>query len=120
MCYRQSQICNWIQKDCAIFLHSHGLSDIDLQGFHGVGLAVSKQTFHTSVKNAKTIHATKLQFVIKDALENGKHIALMVDDYTNVHTFRQPASAKNVDVAHMATVIIRILINQPFLQVDME
>ena len=56
----------------------------------------------------KKLHSTNLQFVIKNALKNGKLIALMVDDYTNIRAFRRPISAKNVDVAHMATVIIRL------------
>ena len=112
MCYSQSKLCNWMQKDMAVFLHSHGLSDIGLVGMHKMGLSVSKQTFHKFIHHARASHQQHINDIIKHATNCEKRISLMVDDYTNIHTFRRPTFGQSVGVAHMATVLIRVF-DQP-------
>ena len=96
MCYSQSKLCNWMQKDMAVFLHSHGLSDIGLVGMHKMGLSVSKQTFHKFIHHARASHQQHINDIIKHATNCEKRISLMVDDYTNIHTFRRPTSGQSV------------------------
>ena len=108
MTYCQSQLCNGLQKDIAAFLHSHGLSDIGIDAMHAMGLSTSRQTLHSFIRNTQTHHQQRVHMKIKEAIEKGRRISLMVDDYTNVHTFRRPQFEQSVDVAHMATVLIRI------------
>ena len=73
-----------------------------------MGLTVGKQTFHTLVSNAKVHHPQMVSAVIEMAYKHRTRIVLMVDDYTNIHTFRRPTSSSTVEVAHMATVLMRV------------
>lgn len=107
-CYCQSQLCNWLQKDVAACLYSDGLSDRGLMLLHSMGMSVSQQQLHTFIKDAKRAHVDKISATIKQALEKGQRLSLMVDDYTNIHAIRRPTSERTVDVTHMATVLIRI------------
>ena len=108
MCYTQSQQCNWMQRDVACFLHSHGLSDIGIMAMHAMGLSISKEHFHKFIREAKVSHLETVNLLIKEATRNGKRLTLMVDDYTNVHSIRRPTCQKTVDVAHMATILVRV------------
>ena len=105
MFHGQSQLCNWLQKDLAVFSHTHGLSDM---GLDTMGLSVSRETLHQFVKQAAALHQRHINSSLQEAINKEKCISLLVDDYTIVHTFRQPTSGKSVDVAHMATVLVRI------------
>ena len=95
-----------------MFLHSQDLSDDGLVGMHKMGLSVSEETFHKLIHHAKASHHQHINDIIEHATNCGKRISLMVNDYTNIHTFRRPTSGQSLRVAHMATVLIR-LFDQP-------
>ena len=105
MCYGQSQMCNWFQRDMSDFLYYHGMNDGGLHALHNVGLGQGPRTFYRHATQTSNMHPVRVGEVIRRAVAAKKLMVVIIDDYTNVHT-RQGCNETNV--AHMATVIVRI------------
>ena len=105
MCYGQSQMCNWFQRDMSDFLYYHGMNDGGLHALHIVGLGQGPHTFYRHATQTSNMHPVRVGEVIRRAVAAKKLMVVIIDDYTNVHT-RQGCNETNV--AHMATVIVRI------------
>ena len=56
LAYGQSQVCNWMQRDVANFIHYHGLSDTGMQALHCMGVCTGSATFYADVHNASKSH----------------------------------------------------------------
>ena len=75
MFYGQSQLCNWLQKDLAVFSHTDGLSDLGLDALHTMGLSVSRETLHQFVKQAAALHQRHINSVLQEAINKEKRIS---------------------------------------------
>lgn len=105
MCYSQSERCNYLQRDLSNFLHYHGLGDTGLFALHEMALGIGHTTFYRNSHQAQRDHASQVKNVIANAVKNKKLMVVIIDDFTNVHTWQQTNATM---IAHMATILVRI------------
>ena len=104
LCCRKSQKCNVLQKQHGIYLRFNHLSQQDLTRRRKLEiLHVVKQFAMKYDVNLLTM----LYQLVDEAIEQQSLLAMVIDDYTLVHTKGRPTAATSTS-ASMCTIICRL------------
>ena len=105
MCFCLSQLCNSLQVDHWLYLHS---SRINQEGFdtqHKLGNTCTRRTVNNVLDSLATNHNQQLENFITTAIENEWLLVLII------RYFRQPTGNKPSQLSNMCTIIIKTLQN---------
>ena len=90
LCYCLSQACNTLQTDHALYLRSCNMNQEGMEPQHMMGLSCARMTLNTIAKPLSENHDKLLKHFIEDAIEHKWLLALIIDDFTSIHSKRRP------------------------------
>lgn len=107
LCYCQSQKCNSMQTDQALFLTSSHLNQEGMETEFHLANTCSRKTSNNILKTLADSHFESLESFFSDAVKNEWLLVLMIDDYTSVHTNRRPTQDKASSSFNMCTIVVK-------------
>lgn len=113
LAYLRSQKTSALQKDLAIFLHSHGTTRSGLNSGPVLGYGSSPRTTDRHKKTIKEKCNTFLKKQVKKAVLNKHLIISLLDDYHNIYTVKMPTQLKLSIATHMASSLLDIFETGP-------
>ena len=105
--FGQSQKANWFQKVISNIAVGRGISKVGLSVLNKSGIAVSKSTQRREFLKVADSHESVVQDLIADAINKKALLALMIDDFKNIHTKKRPTDQATSSARSMATIIIK-------------
>ena len=103
--FGQSQKANWFQKVISNIAVGKGISEGGLSVLNKSGITVSKSTQRREFLKVADSHESVVQDFIADAINKKALLALMIDDFTNIHTKKRPTDQATSSARSMATII---------------
>ena len=83
-----------------------------------MGLAAHSETVTNLAKEISSTHLNSVNKVLHDAKVNKKPVAILIDDYYNIHNHHRPSSDTQRKVIHKATLLIKVFETNAIPQVE--
>ena len=111
LCYGLSQKCNFVQKDFSAFLLSENLNRPALNTARRFGVTCAHETGRLLETSSITAYEQKVDEIINRAIDEGHFIIVIIDDFTTVHSYRQPEYEQTSNAKSMCTIVLRVFEN---------
>ncbi|XP_044174291.1 uncharacterized protein LOC114969432 [Acropora millepora] len=117
LCYGLSQACNTLQTDHALYRRSCNINQERMETQHMMGLSCARRTLNTIAKLLSENHGKLFKHFIEDAIKNKWLLALIIDDFTSIHSKRRPQGDKASEAKSMCTIVVKAFKNIPAISV---
>ena len=117
LCYCLSQACNTLQTEHALYRRSCNINQERMETQHMMGLSYAKRTLNTIAKLLSENHGKLFKHFIEDAIEHKWLLALIIDDFTSIHSKRRPQGDKAFEAKSMCTIVVKAFKNIPAISV---
>ncbi len=106
-----SQQCNNLHVDHGLYLHSSRTNQEGIDTQHQLGNTCTRRTVNNVLDSLATNHNQQLKNFVTTAMENEWLLVLIIDDYTNIHTFRRPTGNNPSRANNMCTIVTKAFRN---------
>ncbi len=104
-------LCNNLHVDHGLYLHSSRINQEGIDTQHQLGNTCTRRTVNDVLDSLATNHNQQLENFVTTAMENEWLLALIIDDYANIHTFRRLTGNNPSRANNMCTIVIKAFRN---------
>ena len=99
-----------MKSDVALYLDSVGVSDSSIDTLTDLGVTTTSRTVSRHKTAISEEHANNVDSTLAQYMKNA--MVLNIDNYHSIHTKRVPNTTTTSDAAHLATILINLIVTQ--------
>ena len=110
----------YLQVDHGLYLHSSRINHEGIDTQHILGNTCCRRTVNNLLDSLAANHNQQLENFITATMKNEWLLELIIDDYTNIHTYRRPTGNKPSQVNNMCTIVVKAFKNIKAVQIPQD
>ena len=111
LCYGLSQVCNWLQTDHALFLKDSKLNQRGLEAQREMGNSCCRRRVIIIPAELAESNTNKIGKLISETIEEKWQLALIIDDYTSIHSKRRQKTDQLCHPKSMCPIVDKVFKN---------
>ena len=111
LCYGLSQVCNWLQTDHALFLKDSNLNQRGLEAQREMGNSCCRRRVIIIPAELAESNTNKIGELISETINEKWQLALIIDDYTSIHSKRRQKTDQLCHPKSMCPIVDKVFKN---------